>query len=82
MYVALADGRPAAVNVGFRPTFEGATPGVVIEVHILDFTGDLYGQRLTVQLLDQLRAERRFASKEALIAQLEADVDAVRAACA
>jgi riboflavin kinase / FMN adenylyltransferase len=80
VYAALADGRPAAVNIGTRPTFAGATPGLVVEVHILDFSGDLYGHSLTVQFVERLREERRFDSVEALLAQLRLDIAAVRKA--
>ncbi len=78
VYAALADGRPAAVNVGTRPTFAGATPGTVIEVHILDFAGDLYGQRIHVGFVKRLRAERPFDGVDALVEQLRRDVAEVR----
>ena len=63
---------PAAVNVGPAPTFgvEAAT----VEVHLVGFTGDLYGQTLDVDFLARLRDTRRFASVEELKAQLAADV--------
>jgi riboflavin kinase/FMN adenylyltransferase len=80
VYAALANGQPAAVNVGTRPTFAGATPGLVVEVHILDFAGDLYGQTLHVDFVKRLRAEMRFAGASELIAQLTQDVADVRAA--
>ena len=80
VYAALANGRRAAVNVGTRPTFAGATPGVVVEVHVLDFAGDLYGQTLRVQFVKRLRGEMRFADASELIAQLRQDVADVKAA--
>jgi riboflavin kinase / FMN adenylyltransferase len=82
VYAALADGRPAAVNIGVRPTFAGATPGLVVEIHLIDFTGDLYGHQLTLQFIKRLRGERRFDGAEALVAQIRRDVADARAACA
>lgn len=73
------DGRrlPAAINVGVRPTFkEGASP--LCEVHVLDFSGDLYGQRGEVEFVARLRAEERFDSAEALIEQMTEDVRLTR----
>lgn len=66
--------RRAAVNLGVRPTFEGAEPR--LEAHFAGFEGDLYGRSLRLVFLSRLRAEQRFESLEALKAQLEADVRA------
>jgi 3,4-dihydroxy-2-butanone 4-phosphate synthase len=77
VYAARALGRPAAVSIGVRPTFGSATDPLV-EVHVLDFAGDLYGRELTVELVDYLRPERRFGSVAALQAQIAADVERVR----
>lgn len=67
---------PVALNVGPNPTFgEGATK---VEAHVLDFTGDLYGQTLSVKLLDKLRDICSFPSVEALREQLKQDLAAVR----
>jgi hypothetical protein len=44
VYAGLANGAPAAINIGFRPTIAGTAPGLLIEVHVLDYSGDLYGQ--------------------------------------
>ncbi|MEW5853609.1 MAG: bifunctional riboflavin kinase/FAD synthetase [Myxococcota bacterium] len=63
---------PAVVNVGVSPTFGGGP--VTVEAHLLDFTGDLYGQRLEVRFLRRLRDEKRFAGVEQLKAQIEQDV--------
>ena len=63
---------PALANIGVRPTF--GNHDRLVEVHILDFDGDLYGQRLGVFLVSRLRAEERFSSIEALIAQMRRDV--------
>lgn len=68
--------RPCVVNVGIRPTFE--PPQLKVEAHILDFSGDLYGQTLTLSLERQLRPERAFPSVEALVAQIRTDVQEAR----
>ncbi len=73
VYAALADGRPAAVSIGVRPTF-GSGRGELVEVYILDFSGDLYGRELRVDFLARLRGERRFESVEALVDQMASDV--------
>jgi riboflavin kinase / FMN adenylyltransferase len=78
VYAGVALGRPAAVNVGVRPTFEVDAPANV-EVHIIGFDGDLYGQELTVELLAWIRAERRFDGIDELVGQLRHDVATARA---
>lgn len=65
------------MNIGLCPTFGGRTERR-IEVHILDFDADIYGQTLSVQLLHHLRDERRFPSVEALVSQLKADAARIR----
>lgn len=70
--------RLAAVNVGVRPMFESGR-GELIEAHLIDFDGDLYGQQLRLEVLKRLRGEKRFASVEALIEQMAADVEDTRA---
>ncbi len=74
---AALDGR-AAVSIGMNPHYGGLERR--IEAHLLDFSGDLYGQRLVVELWQRLRDERAFASEEELIAQIARDVEAARAA--
>ncbi|MCB9612666.1 MAG: bifunctional riboflavin kinase/FAD synthetase [Sandaracinus sp.] len=69
--------RRGVANLGNRPTFEA---GRSVEVHLLDFAGDLYGRTLRVGFVERLRGEVRFAGIEALVAQLNADVEAGRAA--
>jgi riboflavin kinase/FMN adenylyltransferase len=66
------------VNIGIRPTFAGAQLLRVLEVHILDFTRELYGQNVEAFFLSKLRDEQKFASAEALKAQIAADVRAAR----
>ncbi len=63
---------PAAIHIGPNVTF-GAT-GVTVEVHLIGFDGDLYGQRLDVDFLARLRDTRRFESLDDLKAQLATDV--------
>jgi riboflavin kinase/FMN adenylyltransferase len=81
VYAAFANGHPAAVNVGVRPTFETGR-GVLIESHLLDFDADLYGQVLRVAFIARLRGEKRFAGAEDLIAQMHRDVAEARERCA
>lgn len=63
----------AVVNIGTRPTF--GTHPVTIEAHLLGFSGNLYGHSLTLRFTRRLRAERTFASREALEAQLRRDIE-------
>ena len=77
VYAALADGRPAAVNVGVRPTFDTGR-GVLIEAYVIDFEGDLYGHELRLDFLQRLRGERRFEGIDALVAQMRRDVEDAR----
>jgi riboflavin kinase/FMN adenylyltransferase len=81
VYAAFADGRPAAVNVGVRPTFETGR-GLLVEAHLIGFEGDLYGQTLRVGFVERLRGERRFPGVEDLIAQMHRDVAEARELCA
>ncbi len=59
------------------PTFEGSGERSV-EVHLLDYTGDLYGARVRVEFEAKLRDERRFSGAEELVAQVEKDFEAAR----
>ena len=81
VYAAFANGIPAAVNVGVRPTFESGR-GVLIETYLIDFEGDLYGTDLRVAFVARLRGEKRFASVEELIAQMRTDVEDAKRVCA
>jgi riboflavin kinase/FMN adenylyltransferase len=65
------------LNIGHRPTVNNGEERS-IEVHILDFDGDLYGMTLQIEFLDRLREERHFESIDELIAQLEMDKLRVR----
>ncbi len=69
---------PGVANIGVRPTVAG-DGNAHLEVHLLDFAGDLYNRRLTVVFHHKLRDEQRFASLEALKTAINADVAAARA---
>jgi riboflavin kinase/FMN adenylyltransferase len=77
VYACLADGRPAAVSIGVRPTFNTGR-GELIEAYILDFDEDIYGRTLRIEFLERLRGERRFDSAEALVEQMRHDVERTR----
>ena len=81
VYAAFANGVPAAVNVGVRPTFETGR-GVLIETYLIDREEDLYGSVLRVAFVKRLRGEKRFASVEELIAQMRIDVEDAKQVCA
>ncbi|MDR3214131.1 MAG: bifunctional riboflavin kinase/FAD synthetase [Azoarcus sp.] len=68
---------PGVANVGWRPTAGGA-PCPRLEVHLLDWRGDGYGQRVQVNFFHKLRDERRFPSLDALKAQIACDTAAAR----
>lgn len=65
-------GHPALVSIGVRPTFHDRG-SVLVEVYLLDWDGDLYDASLDVELIQRLRAERRFDSTDALVAQMRRD---------
>ncbi len=67
---------PSVTNIGVRPTFN--TGERTVEVFLLDFTGNLYDQRLTIELVAHLRGEKRFDSPAQLVAQMEQDVESAR----
>jgi riboflavin kinase/FMN adenylyltransferase len=64
--------RAAVANLGRRPTFGGGE--VTVEAHLLDFEDDLYGQWLRLSFVERLRDEKAFTGREALVAQIQADV--------
>ena len=63
---------PAAMSIGLRPTFDGQLR--TLEVHLLDWSGDLVGRTLEVEFAAWLRPEQRFESAEALVAAMDRDV--------
>ena len=69
---------PAVTNVGRRPTFE-TTGERVVETHLLDYHGDLYGQHVRVSFIQRLRDERAFDDAVALTSQIKADCEDARA---
>jgi len=78
IYAGAARGHRAAISIGVNPHYGGEERR--IEPHLLDFEGDLYGQRLVVELWLRLRDERAFESEAELVAQIAEDVEATRAA--
>jgi riboflavin kinase/FMN adenylyltransferase len=81
IYAAFANGHPAAVSVGVRPTFESDL-GVLVETYLIDFSGDLYGQTLRVAFVERLRPELAFDDVDELVAQMHTDVEDARRICA
>jgi len=82
VYVVLASGAgleaaPGVANVGTRPTVADSLRAN-LEVHVLDRTGDFYGQRLTVEFLCKLREEKKYDSLDALKAGIAGDIDQAR----
>ncbi len=77
-YVYLDDTTPlpAVTNVGLRPTFDGLHR--TVEAHLLDWSGDLYGQSLRLNFLHRLRGEQKFNGIAELIAQISRDADHAR----
>jgi riboflavin kinase/FMN adenylyltransferase len=67
---------PAVANLGRRPTFGGGA--TVLEAHLLDFEGDLYGREARVEFMNELRGERAFPSALALLEQIRMDVESAR----
>ena len=78
IYAGFALGHRAAISIGVNPHYGGEERR--IEPHLLDFEGDLYGQRLVVELWERLRDEQAFGSEAELVEQIARDVDAARAA--
>ena len=66
----------AAANIGQRPTFAG--DNITVEAHLLDFSGDLYGESVELRFEERLRPERQFNGLAELVAQIERDVAATR----
>jgi len=66
------------LNIGYRPTIDSASPVKTIEVHLIDYNGDLYGERVTVHFRKRIRDEMKFTGVEALRKQLEIDREVIR----
>jgi riboflavin kinase/FMN adenylyltransferase len=71
--------RPTAISLGRRPTFYEFADTSLLEAHLIDFDGDLYGQPARVQFVERLRDELKFESVDALVEQMGRDVDQARA---
>ena len=81
VYAVKLDGLNSVANLGVRPTIKGGVAGIpklLLEVHILDFNGDLYGRHVHVEFLHKIREEMKFDSLEALKAQIAADIVVAR----
>jgi riboflavin kinase/FMN adenylyltransferase len=78
IYAGVADGHRAAISIGTNPHYGGDERR--IEAFLLDFAGDLYGKRLTLELWQRLREEQAFGSEAELVAQIDRDVEATRQA--
>ena len=66
-----------ATNIGTRPTFDAGH--VSIETYLMDFEGDIYGERMELEVLHRIRAEKAFAGVDELVAQITTDVEGARA---
>ena len=77
IYAGAVGDRRAAVSIGINPHYGGTERRV--EAYLLDWEGDLYGDRLVVELWRRLRDERAFASEADLVAQIAEDVEQTRA---
>ncbi|MBI3882073.1 MAG: bifunctional riboflavin kinase/FAD synthetase [Verrucomicrobia bacterium] len=69
----------AALNIGFRPTLAKSEPSLQVEAHLLDFSGDLYGQEMELTFVARLRDEQKFSSPAALKEQIARDLARARA---
>jgi riboflavin kinase/FMN adenylyltransferase len=78
IYAGAALGRRAAISIGTNPHYGGTERRV--EAHLLDYEGDLYGERLIVELWERLRDEAAFGSEAELVAAIDEDVRRTRAA--
>ena len=77
VYAVKLDGLNAVANLGVRPTIAGI-PKLSLEVHVLDFNGDLYGKHVHVEFLNKIRDEMKFDGLDALKAQIAADIKVAR----
>jgi len=75
---ANGDRHPCAINIGRRPTFYEHAEQSLLEAHLIDFDGDLYGEEVSVAFEAFLRSERKFAGLDQLTEQLKVDIDDAR----
>ena len=66
------------MGIGVRPTMKSSTPKLHVEAHLLDFSGELYGQEMDLTFVEKLRDEQKFSSPEALKQQIAKDVEAAK----
>jgi riboflavin kinase/FMN adenylyltransferase len=79
VHALVADRQHRAVaNIGLRPTLQNPRPQLQVEVHLLDYSGDLYGRELEIAFVEKLREEEKFPSHDALREQIVRDVEAAR----
>jgi riboflavin kinase/FMN adenylyltransferase len=69
---------PGVVNLGYRPTVSSGKSERILEIHLLDFEGDIYGKDIEVRFVRHLRPEKKFESIDALVRQIEFDVHQAR----
>lgn len=74
VYCVSANGLPAIANFGVKPTFSGLATAPVLEVHILNFNENIYGEKLRVEFIDFIRHEQKFGSAAGLIEQIKSDI--------
>jgi len=67
-----------ALNIGFRPTVATGKPQLRVEAHLLDFSGELYGEDLEIEIGEKLRDEKKFSSQVELRAQIALDIAEVK----
>jgi len=70
--------KPAVTNIGTRPTFTKGEQTVHVEAHILDHSGEIYGQVMKLEFMERLRDEQRFSGVEELLAQIHKDITRTR----
>ena len=68
----------AVLNIGHRPTVQNPTPTIHVEVHILDFTAEIYGEEMEITFATRLRDEQKFASLDELKIQITRDIAEAR----
>jgi riboflavin kinase/FMN adenylyltransferase len=78
VYAVKLQGLNAIANLGVRPTIAGV-PKLLLETHVFDFNGDLYGQHVHVEFMHKIREEQKFESLDALKAQIAQDISIARA---
>ncbi|PWH18409.1 MAG: bifunctional riboflavin kinase/FMN adenylyltransferase [Anaerolineae bacterium] len=69
---------PSVTNIGLRPTFTAGAVLPRVETHLLDYSGDLYGNSLKIEFVERLRGEQKFATVQDLVAQIQSDIERTR----